>query len=116
MTAEASLAVFTAFLVFCRVGACMMLLPGIGGRHLPVQVRLFLAVAISLAFTPLLRGEMGSVASPSNAVGFVMSVASEVAIGAGIGLLARVFFLALQTMANAIAQAIGVRLHAGPAP
>ncbi|WP_256437073.1 flagellar biosynthetic protein FliR [Aquabacter sp. L1I39] len=85
-----------------------MLLPGIGGRHLPVQVRLFLAVAISLAFSPMLANEMGGVASPSNAVGFVMSVTSEVAIGAGIGLLARVFFLALQTMANAIAQAIGV--------
>ena len=62
MTAEASHAVFTAFLVFCRVGACLMLLPGIGGRHLPVQVRLFLAVAISLAFTPLLRGEMEAAA------------------------------------------------------
>lgn len=108
MTAEASHAVFTAFLVFCRVGACLMLLPGIGGRHLPVQVRLFLAVAISLAFTPLLRGEMSGVAAPTNAVGFVLSVTSEVAVGAGIGLLARVFFLALQTMANAMAQAIGL--------
>lgn len=108
MTAEASQAVLAAFLVFCRVGACLMLLPGIGGRHLPVQVRLFLAVAVSLAFTPLLRAEMGAVASPANSVAFVTSVASELAVGAGVGLLARVFFLALQTMANAMAQAIGV--------
>ncbi len=108
MSAEASHAVFTAFLVFCRVGACLMLLPGIGGRHLPMQVRVFLAVSLSLAFAPLLQGEMQGLATPSNAVGFVMSVASEIAIGAGIGLLARVFFLALQTMANATAQAIGV--------
>ena len=47
-------AVFVGVLVLCRVGSCMMLLPGFGRQRIPMQFRALLAVAISLTLLPML--------------------------------------------------------------
>ena len=44
---------FTIFLVFCRVGGAIMLLPGFGEVFVPARVRLMIALAITLVLTPL---------------------------------------------------------------
>ena len=49
---EPSATILAMFLVFCRVGSCLMLLPGYSNIRVPVQVRLFIAVALSLAVSP----------------------------------------------------------------
>ena len=46
--------VLLVFLLFCRIGGCLMLMPGFSSARVPVQVRLFIAVAVTLALTPLL--------------------------------------------------------------
>ena len=47
--------VFVYLLVFSRTGAMLMLLPGIGGgAGVPPRVRLLLALAVSMALTPML--------------------------------------------------------------
>ncbi|TIO84716.1 MAG: flagellar biosynthetic protein FliR, partial [Mesorhizobium sp.] len=33
--------VIAAFLAFCRIGACFMLMPGLSSARVPLQVRLF---------------------------------------------------------------------------
>ena len=43
------------FLLFCRIGGCLMLMPGFSSARVPVQVRLFIAVAVTLALAPLLE-------------------------------------------------------------
>ena len=45
-------------IVFCRVGACFMVLPGISSPRVPVQLRLFIAVAVALALTPFVHEEL----------------------------------------------------------
>ena len=37
--------VIAAFLAFCRIGACFMLMPGLSSARVPVQVRLFVSIA-----------------------------------------------------------------------
>ncbi|OYX15275.1 MAG: flagellar biosynthetic protein FliR [Rhizobiales bacterium 32-66-8] len=113
MTAFTSASVLAAFLVFCRIGGCLMLMPGVGGRHLPLQIRLFLAIAISLAFVPMLYQGMEELARKADVASFVTMILAEVMTGATIGLLVRIYFLALQSMATAIAQAIGVATMPG---
>ena len=49
----ASTSVIAAFVVFSRIGACLMFMPGFSSPRVPVQVRLFIAIAVSLALTPL---------------------------------------------------------------
>jgi flagellar biosynthesis protein FliR len=46
--------VLLAFLAFCRIGGCLMLMPGFSSSRVPVHVRLFIAVALTLALAPLL--------------------------------------------------------------
>lgn len=93
--------VLLTFLVFCRIGGCLMLMPGFGSQRIPMQVRLFLAVSITLALAPLVipqvEGDLAKATPPTVA----QLMASETLIGAMIGVMARLFFLALQFMGTA---------------
>jgi flagellar biosynthetic protein FliR len=98
--------VVAAFLAFCRVGSCFMLMPGLSSARVPLQVRLFVAIAATGA---LLMHEWDRIApfATRNPAALLALVASEVLIGALIGLMARLYTTALQFMAAAIAALIG---------
>ena len=100
--------VFAAFAIFCRVGCCLMLLPGFGSARVPAQMRLLVAVAISLALTPLLLAQ--TVAAIRHfAPGLrPFLLLNEVVTGGAFGLMARCFLLALQFAATLAANAIGL--------
>ncbi|MCK9908107.1 flagellar biosynthesis protein FliR [Microbacteriaceae bacterium K1510] len=108
MTASLSTAVLATFLVFCRVGTCLMVAPGYSRSNIPVQVRLFLAVAVTLMLFPLLDGTVRPLVEGATPAAVIRLIWSELMVGLVIGLTARVFFLALQTMATLIANAIGL--------
>ena len=36
--------VLAVFLIFCRIGACLLIIPGFSSNHVPVKVRLFIAI------------------------------------------------------------------------
>ena len=46
--------VLVTFIVFCRIGACLMLVPGYSSVNVPAQVRLFVALVTTFALTPIL--------------------------------------------------------------
>lgn len=108
MTAIGANVVLATFILFCRIGACLMLMPGISNPRIPVRVRLFLAFAITLALTPLLAGGIVANLPDSPPIGLMAIIFSETLIGALIGFLGRAFFGALETLANVIATAIGL--------
>ena len=99
--------VLLTFLVFCRVGGCLMMMPGFGSSRVPMQVRLFLAVSITLVLAPLLlpvvEGDLAKATPPTMA----QLIASETLIGLMIGVMARIFFLALQFMGTAASMLMG---------
>ena len=105
--------VMAAFIAFCRVGGCFMLMPGLASVRVPVQIRLFVAVAATFALLihmwdailPFVRQRPDAL--------FLMIV-SETLIGALIGLMARLYMLALQFMGSAIAMSIGYGGQMGP--
>ena len=102
-----------AFIAFCRVGGCFMLMPGLASVRVPVQIRLFVAVAATFALLihmwdailPFVRQRPDAL--------FLMIV-SETLIGALIGLMARLYMLALQFMGSAIAMSSGYGGQMGP--
>lgn len=104
VTPETFLAVF---LIFCRVGGCLLTVPGFSSARVPPQVRLFIALAVSLAVSPLLldRFQVGLKGLPP--VTTLWWIFSESLTGLLIGLLGRIFFMALQTLTTAIAMGIG---------
>lgn len=98
--------VVTAFLAFCRIGACFMLMPGLSSVRVPVQVRLFVAVAVTGALLMHLWDRIAPFATRDPGV-LLLLVVSEALIGALIGLMARLYVLALQFIGAAIAALIG---------
>lgn len=87
--------VWVAGLLFARIGAIVMLLPGIGETYVPARVRLSLALLISLALMPVVGAAL-PVLPPTlgSVVGWIIR---EVLIGLAIGAVLRSFMAALVT-------------------
>jgi flagellar biosynthetic protein FliR len=100
--------VLATFLVFCRIGGCLMLVPGFSSTNIPVQVRLFVALVTSFALAPLLVATLQPLLANAPPLTVALLICSELLIGSVIGLGGRVFFLALQTMVTAMTSAIGL--------
>ena len=108
MIASTSVSVIAAFLIFCRIGTCMMVAPGYSRANIPMQVRLFLAVSVSLMLAPLLDATVRPVVEAASAPDLLRLIFSELFVGLVIGLTARMFFAALETMSTFVAQGIGL--------
>ena len=108
-----------AFLLFCRIGGCLMLAPGFSSSQIPMQIRLFVALSATLALAPLLLDRIPVSALGDDPVLTLRVIAVETLIGGMIGFLARAFFAALETLASGAAQMLGfsnpfgVQLEAG---
>ncbi|MBB3233697.1 flagellar biosynthetic protein FliR [Phyllobacterium endophyticum] len=98
--------VIAALLVFARVGSCLMIMPGISSPRIPMQIRLFLALACSLMVVPLVLTQVTPVVRTEPLM-LMRIFAVEAIVGALIGILSRLYFWALQFMANAMAMATG---------
>jgi flagellar biosynthetic protein FliR len=96
------------FLIFCRVGGCLLIAPGFSSFRIPMQVRLFIALTTSLALAPVLLTKINNGVTGLAPATMLVSIGSELLTGLLIGLLGRVYFLALQTMLSAVAMALGL--------
>ena len=108
-----------AFLLFCRIGGCLMLAPGFSSSQIPMQIRLFVALSATLALMPVLIDKVPASALGDDPALTLRVIAVETLIGGMIGFLARIFFAALETLASGAAQMLGfsnpfgVQLEAG---
>jgi flagellar biosynthesis protein FliR len=96
-----------AFVLFCRIGACLMLAPGFSNAQIPTQVRLFAALAVTLTLTPLLLEKVPRAALGDDPILTLKMIAVESLVGGMIGFLARIFYLALETLATGGATMLG---------
>lgn len=110
ITPETILAIF---LIFCRVGACILMAPGFSSQHIPTRVRLYVALAASLALAPLLIDGVRARVSDDSAPSLLFLIFTELATGLLIGFVARLFFMALQVITVAMTQAIGLSAMPG---
>lgn len=85
--------VYGCGLIFARIGALAMLLPGLGETMVPPRIRLAFAFLFSLMMYPLLRENLPHVPATVGAIG--AQVLIELLIGLAIGALLRLFLSAL---------------------
>lgn len=90
---------FSVFPVFLRVGGVMALMPAFGEQAVPARIKLVLALAFTLVVT-------AGIDQPIAA--FRPEYLSEVLVGLLIGIMLRLFILALQTAGTMIAQSISL--------
>jgi flagellar biosynthetic protein FliR len=100
--------IFGLFLLFCRIGGCLLFAPGFSSPRIPMQLRLFGALALTAAVSPLVLGQFTTMLPSMSNDQKAYMILSEIIIGASIGLMARFFFLALQFAATAISNFIGL--------
>ena len=108
-----SVGILAAFTVFSRIGTCLMFMPGLSSPRIPVQARLFVAIALSLAITPLIYDVLRPALIGVDAAGLLRLMGSELLIGALIGLMGRVFFVGLEALGMAMSFAIGLTSNLG---
>jgi flagellar biosynthetic protein FliR len=93
-------------LVFARVGAMVMLLPGLGESNIPVRIKLAIALLLTLILLPLHRAayhiDMQSLTP------LLVMMMHEIIVGIVLGATARVTLSALQVAGAVIAQQMGL--------
>lgn len=106
MTPLAVEAVIVPLIIFCRVGACFLVLPGISGGRIPMQLRVFIALALSLALSPIVGEDVRKLAN-SQSADLLAVLVTETLAGVLLGFLVRIFFLALEFAAIGMANLAG---------
>jgi flagellar biosynthetic protein FliR len=96
----------TFMLVFARVGAMVMLLPGFGETNIPVRVKLGIALLLTLIILPLHRTAYQVDLSSMSSLAVLM--VHEIIIGIVLGATARVTLSALAVAGSVIAQQLGL--------
>lgn len=95
--------VFAAGLVFARIGAVIMLLPGFGETLVPPRIRLSFALAFTLMIFPLVNRSVP--AMPGGAADLGLAVIKEVLIGLLIGGILRLFMVSLASAGEIVSMA-----------
>ncbi len=99
--------ILTYLLVFSRTGAMIMLLPALGAGGIPARVRLVLALAVTVALAPTVRGAYPAVA-PESTLKLALLIAQEATCGILIGGMSQIIMSSLQTAGYLIATQTGL--------
>lgn len=105
LSSETLLAIF---LIFCRIGASLIMMPGFSSVRVPANIRLFIALTTTLALSPILVDVVRASVVGAEPFAILAAIVAETLTGLLIGLLARLFFMALQTLTVAAAQSVGL--------
>jgi flagellar biosynthetic protein FliR len=93
--------VWQGALIFGRIGAVLLMLPGVGESYVPPRIRLSLALVVSLALWPVVSGSLPGL--PETLGGMAGWIIREVIVGLMIGALLRSFMTALSTAGEIVA-------------
>jgi flagellar biosynthesis protein FliR len=98
---------FPFFLVFCRLGAALVVFPGLSDDAIYTRARLLMALGASVVMYPLLAPALPAL--PPTLGSMVLLVFAELIIGLLMGLGARLFMAALSLAGELIAFAAGLQ-------
>jgi flagellar biosynthetic protein FliR len=93
-------------LAFARIGAMVMLLPGLGESNIPVRIKLSIALLLTLIILPLHRDAYH--VDMQSLTALLVLMLHEIVIGIVLGATARVTLSALQVAGAVIAQQMGL--------
>ena len=97
---------FAWLLIFTRLGAAFMFMPGFGDMFVNPRVRLLLALAISLVLVPVLGPTLPKM--PEQVIMLTFMLMGEVFFGAFIGLVARLILSTVEAAGMIIAMQISL--------
>ena len=92
-------------MIFLRIGAVFMLTPGFSASYVNIQLRLILALAVSLVAMPLLTPMIPP--EPKEFSTIIQYILNEISIGIFLGMIMQFLFFALNLAGSIASQAIG---------
>lgn len=101
-----TLSTFHIALVFVRMGATFMLMPGLSAAYVPTRVRLLVALAVTLVVVPLVRPVLPDI--PDTVAAIVALVVLEALYGVFLGLLGQFCMAALHLAGTSISRDISL--------
>ncbi|BDG73007.1 flagellar biosynthetic protein FliR [Roseomonas fluvialis] len=105
---------FHAVLAFARLGAAVMVLPGLGEEEVPANIRIGLGLALVVVLLPVVAP--GLPAAPDSAAEAVRVILLEVLVGLWLGGLARLIMMAMAVAGQMIALLLGLAQAMVPDP
>jgi flagellar biosynthetic protein FliR len=108
VTSALETAAFSVFLLFCRIGGCVLFAPGLSSVRIPMQIRLLVCLGVTLSLAPLLHAGMTESIAAIPPTQRPLLIIKETLVGSAIGIMGRIFLLSLQFAATAIANMIGL--------
>ena len=97
---------FAFMLIFARIGAMAMTLPGIGDRTVPPRIRLVFALALSVVLFPLVNSAFPELPTALNAM--IAAIVGELLVGIALGFVVRIIISAIWVAGTAIAFQTGL--------
>jgi flagellar biosynthetic protein FliR len=97
---------FPVLLVFARVGAALMLLPGIGDLYVPQRWRLLLALALAVLVASIVGPSLPRL--PSSPATLLALLFGEIVAGLFLGTVARLLVAALETAGQIVSLQLGL--------
>ena len=100
------LQVYAFLIVFSRVAAAVMVLPGIGEAFVPMRIRVLFALLLSVLVAPLVAANLPP--EPTQVGSLFRLLATEIIVGLYLGLITRIMLLTLDTVGRIIGMTIGM--------
>ncbi len=100
------------FIVYCRVGPCIMLFPGFAQPQIPARIRGLISLVIAMALWSHL-GAGGRLPRLDTREAIVLCSAREFAFGVTLGLTGRCVMAALEMFGAAISASMGLTMNIG---
>ena len=105
MTELLSISIYNYLMIFLRIGTVFMLTPGFSASYINVQIRLILALSITLVSMPLISPMLPS--EPKEFSIMIQYILNEISIGIFLGMIMQFLFFALNLAGSIASQAIG---------
>ena len=99
--------VLALFAAFCRIGGCIMVLPGFSTARLPTTIRVLIAVTVTIALLPV----MWDLIYPrirGTTPDYLLLCIFETLIGVVLGMIARFYALGLQFLGTVVTMMVGL--------
>jgi flagellar biosynthetic protein FliR len=95
------------FAAFCRIGGCIMVLPGFSTARIPTPIRLLLAVTVTMALLPVMWDQIYPKMKGSTP-DYLLLCTFETLIGVVLGMIARFYAQGLQFLGTVVTMMIGL--------
>jgi flagellar biosynthetic protein FliR len=112
MNDQLSRMVMEVALVYCRIGPCVLFLPGFGHAQIPRSVRGLISVVLAVAISRVVSDWLNAMTTLKGAA-LIQAVAGEVVVGLMFGLAGRLVLSVIETFGSIISASVGLSANLG---